>query len=634
MLQKFILLKGILTNEKLEILEVNKKLEEEYELKIKNLIFKKIPKFVFEKTVDPRTMIFEDALGYSIIKFFYIDEKIVYLLIRIEGKFYTSEEIKKISLKVNQFLDPNLNLSLLSEKVQEIIIRIETYDFSRPIKSEMISNYITAEEKRLKIDDLLLLIDKFHNSEKISDLLQFYKYKILLNYQKRKLNQSTPDFSKIYNDLMSLLENYNEKELNQYDIASLIFNFALILKDLSFIDESNDAFSKAATRFKELQIDNLQIFSIFNIILNFKQLKKFDNAFSYISQIEKLIYESKFLSNGFKGIFFRHLAELYHLKQDFNSAKKYYHDSLTYFEKDKQINIDAGLNYLALGTINYNERDYFSATKYFAFAANIFSFLNQDIGDITKNLGLAFLNHSHEYLKTIKILMIEKDFEKLLDLYIKGLSYLLLSNFHLGNQLFEKFNELYTLYLRELEKIMIENIKEEERRIGRQIQEIIKEHYEIFINKPEINEIKKVSKNNYEKMKKFQPLKTYYFMVIYKHQGLPIYSKTSTILKDLPTFDENLIAGLITAMDNFLDEVLTGEENLALIDRDNIKIIFEFSNNLIGVLFVNKENPQIRNNLKNLLQEIERNYKHDFEKWTGEITKFSEIKEMASKIII
>ncbi|MHA1132366.1 MAG: hypothetical protein ACTSQQ_16385 [Candidatus Helarchaeota archaeon] len=39
-----------------------------------------------------------------------------------------------------------------------------------------------------------------------------------------------------------------------------------------------------------------------------------------------------------------------------------------------------------------------------------------------------------------------------------------------------------------------------------------------------------------------QPLKAYYFMVIYKHNGIVIFSKTSTKLQELPEFDENLVA--------------------------------------------------------------------------------------------
>ena len=76
----------------------------------------------------------------------------------------------------------------------------------------------------------------------------------------------------------------------------------------------------------------------------------------------------------------------------------------------------------------------------------------------------------------------------------------------------------------------------------------------------------------------------------------------------MPEFDENLVAGMISAIGSFLEEVLTGDENLSLIDRDNIKIILEYSKNLIGLIFVNKENPQIRNDLKNVLSKIEEEF--------------------------
>jgi len=90
---------------------------------------------------------------------------------------------------------------------------------------------------------------------------------------------------------------------------------------------------------------------------------------------------------------------------------------------------------------------------------------------------------------------------------------------------------------------------------------------------------------------------------------------------------------MITAISSFLEEVLRGEENLSLIDRDNIKIMLEYSDNLIGLLFVNKENPQMREELKTILSKTEENHKAHFTKWTGEISRFADIGELVSKIM-
>ncbi|MHA1379730.1 MAG: tetratricopeptide repeat protein [Candidatus Helarchaeota archaeon] len=633
MKRKVFTLKGILKKDMFDITESDNDLDESIKAKISNILLKKIPKFVFEKSKSPRTLIFEDALGYDIIKFFYINDNISFFLIRSEGKFYTNDEIKKISLKVNQTLNPNLSFSELNKKVQEILIGIESYDFSRPIKAQLFNIFLTDKDKSLKIDEILSLLNKYRHSENVSEVMEFYKYQFLIHFQKKKHNEPDSGLSNSYNKLISYIKNFQGAKLNQYDIATIFFNFGLILKELGFLKESIDMFSKSAFKFEELHLDNLQIFSIFNKVLILKQQQKFDLALEQMLEIENIVHKSKLLANGFRGIFFRHLGELFQIKKNYKFASSYYRESLNYFEKDKQINVDTALNYLALGTINYNKGDYFGASKYFSFAANIFSFLNQDITEITKNLGLAFLNHANEYLKAIKILIIEKETDMLIDLFLKGLNYLFLSNFHLGNQILDKFIDLYGLYSDTLDKIMNTRIKKEDKNIGKQIKLILKEHCYSLRSNPNMVEIKKLSKNNYEKLKVFQPLKAYYFMIIYKTKGVAIYSKTSTILDDLPLFDMDLIAGLITAMDSFLEEVLTGEENLFLIDRDNIKIIFEYTENLVGLMFLNKENPQIRIQMRNILEKLEGKYKVELSNWTGEITKFKDIEEMASKII-
>jgi hypothetical protein len=223
--------------------------------------------------------------------------------------------------------------------------------------------------------------------------------------------------------------------------------------------------------------------------------------------------------------------------------------------------------------------------------------------------------------------------ERILDLAIRGLNYLFLASLHLGSQMLENYLQLCTSYSKLLERIILGDLEHEDRDIGKRIDFILKAYHDQLTQTPDENTIKLISKRNYEKLKEFQPLKTYYFMVIYKQNGIVIYSKTSTILQELPEFDENLVAGMISAIGSFLEEVLTGDENLSLIDRDNIKIILEYSPNLIGLIFVNKENPQIRNALQTVLTKIETEYKPRFERWTGDISKFTKISDFALKLI-
>jgi tetratricopeptide (TPR) repeat protein len=633
MVHNLILTKGVLTPERLEIQESNAPLERDFQIEISDSLIKKIPTYIFEKSRESRTLIIEYALGYNIIKIFYKLDQIFFILIRIEGKIYSSDEIQKISLKVNQNLDINVKFTKLWEIIQEIFIKLETYDFSRPLKARLSTLFLSEEDQTLKIEELISRINKLAGSREISNLLDLFKFQFLLYSKKRKLGEYDPNLPQLYKKLLELLLHYKEIELNHYDFASVLFNFALILKELKFFEESNDAFLKAADKFRSLRIENLEFFSTFNLVLNLKQMKNLELALKYMLQIESQIYQSDSVSSGFKGIFLRHLGELYQLKKDNGSAKSYYTKSLNYFEKEKQINIDSALNYLALGTINYNEGDYFGASKFFSFAANIFDFLNQDISEIAKNLGISFLNLSNEYLRTVKVLIFEKDFERIIDLILKGLNYFFLANLHLENQMKENFSNLSSAYLKILETVKEMKNEEEDQEISKRVTYILREHHNQLGKDLDAKSIKIIAKQNYEKIKEFQPLKIYYFMVIYKTNGVVIFSKTSTILHEMPEMDENLIAGMISAISGFLGEVLKGDENLSLIDRDNIKIILEYSTNLIGLIFLNKESPQIRNDLKSILSKTEEKYQKDFKEWTGEVTKFSEVNEFVSRVM-
>ncbi len=632
-LQNLILLKGTLTPDQLVIQDSNVALGGEFQKAISTSLLKKIPKYIFEKSSESRTLIIEYPLGYDIIKLFYKLDQILFILIRIEGKIYSNDEIKQISLKVNKNLDINLKFSSLWEILQEIYIKLETYDFSRPLKARLPNLFLSDEDKALKIEELVPKINRLTDSKELSSILEFYKFQFLLFSKKRKLGEYDPNLSRLYNKLLELLSHPQDLELNQYDVASVLFNFALILKELKIFEESNDAFLKAADRFRALKIDNLEFFSTFNLALNFKQMKNLDLALKYLLQLEEHIYQSESVSNGFKGIFLRHLGDLYQLRKDYSSSKSYYTKSLAYFEKDKQINIDSALNYLALGTINYNEGDYFGASKFFSLAANIFDFLNQDISEITKNLGISFLNLSNEYLRTVKVLIIEKDFERLIDLLLKGLDYFFLANLHLENQMKENTLTLGTAYSKLLDTIMDLKLEDEERDISKRLSYILREHAIQLNKESDAKLIKALAKRNYEKIKEFQPLKLYYFMVIYKTNGVVLFSKTSTTLHEMPELDENLIAGMISAISGFLGEVLRGDENLSLLDRDNIKIMLEYSPHLIGLIFLNKENPQIRNDLKTILSKIEEKYHPDFTNWTGEVTKFANINDFLVRLM-
>ncbi|MEX2684692.1 MAG: response regulator [Candidatus Sigynarchaeota archaeon] len=125
----------------------------------------------------------------------------------------------------------------------------------------------------------------------------------------------------------------------------------------------------------------------------------------------------------------------------------------------------------------------------------------------------------------------------------------------------------------------------------------------------------------------------YYLLVVYKANGVSVFARESKILSSMPKLDANLIAGMISGITGFLNEVLSGDQQLALLDRENVKIIFEYSPHLIGILFLNKESPAMRQELHSLLQITEQHVGPSICTWTGDVKKFEIIGELASKIM-
>ncbi len=136
-----------------------------------------------------------------------------------------------------------------------------------------------------------------------------------------------------------------------------------------------------------------------------------------------------------------------------------------------------------------------------------------------------------------------------------------------------------------------------------------------------------------DKAEDAEPATPYYLLIIYKASGVSVFARESKILSKIPKLDANLIAGMISGITGFLNEVLSGDQQLALLDRDNVKIILEYSPHLIGILFSNKESPKIRQELGNLLQITEQRVGPKICTWTGDLKKFEIIGELASKII-
>ncbi|TFF89540.1 MAG: hypothetical protein EU549_00275 [Promethearchaeota archaeon] len=634
MKENYLIARGPLSLNGLEIIESNYETSE-YIDNISQLVFDKIPQFIFQDLKNELTLILEDPKGYNITKIFKINNNLKYVLVRIEKKIYTKDEIKKISVNINKFLDYKLNFNKLSEKIQEFFVRLETYDFSRPIKINQISDsdlILKEEEKNTKIEDLLPEITHLRKSSNILDKLQFFKLKFLLNYRKKLSSEPGYNSSTLFSDFISYLKETEGHDLNKYEVSSVIYDFGLILNEIEFYNESNKAFFIASEKFEELNIDNLKYFSLFNILLNYNAVKEYERSLELAYKMESSIDSSEYVSNGFKGVFFRHLGELNQVLKNQKKAKKSYLKSLQYFEQENQVNIDTAQTHLSLGVIYFNESRYFDAVKHFNFAANIFNFLNYDLKEILHKLSLSLFNLSYQYLRTLRVFLFENDRDKVVDYLLKGINYLFLSILYQEKKQQERNQELCSFYIDLIDNFMETPFKNSEEEILTQMKDILGD-FEEYLNISDINTTKKFTKENYEKLKEFQPLKIFYTMIIYKKNGIVMFSETSKVLEQMPQTDSDMIAGMIMAINGFLSEVLSGKENVFLIDRDNVKIVFEYTQNLIGILFINKESAKIRIGLKNLLQKIETKSIEDLENWSGEVTKFSYINELISKYL-
>jgi hypothetical protein len=513
---------------------------------------------------------------------------------------------------------------------------LETYDFSRPIKVPKIKDIgliFNEEEKNTKIQVLLPKISDLRKSNNILDRIQYFKLKFLLNYRKKISQEMDYNSSELFSEFISYLKELEGIQLNNHEISSIIYDFGLILKGLELYTESNKAFYIASEEFEELKIMNLKFFSFFNIILNYKMLKDYKHGIELSLKIEKSLKKTDYVSNGFKGVFFRHLGELYQILGNHKDAKQSYQTGLKYFDMENQVNIDTAQTHLSLGVINFNHCQYFDAVRHFNFAANIFNFLNYDLKGILQKLSLSLFNLSHQYLNTLNVFLFENESDKVIDYLIKGINYFFLSILYEKQDRHSENNEICSAYLELINGFEKKSLKKSDMVILSKINDDLEDFRE-YLSVSDANALKKYTKEYFEKLKDFQPLKIFYSMIIYKNNGIVLFSQTSELLEQMPPMDSDMIAGMIVAINGFLSEVLSGEDNVFFIDRDNVKIVFEYTQNLIGILFINKKSSKVRNNLKNMLQKIETTSVKDLKTWTGEISKFDYIEDLISEYLI
>ncbi len=636
----FILLKGLLPPDggPPEISWCSKDLDEETKENIKSLISNRVPSFVLASRKETRTIFLEDDDSVNFLKFFkQEDDKtenkaIDFLFIKISGREFTDEEKQKLSVKLSQALDKNLDAKQVDARVQEIVLNIEAFDFMRPIKERKIRETIaTKDDLQERLDQILPKLTQLRYADTIEKQLQHAKLKIIASSRSGSTgDEKLKTFEEIKEPLLAALGN----ALDPREYAMAMYNLGLVAKTTNMTGLSNKFFQEAQARFSEIHFETFAIFSRFQQFLNLKSMKRLDEAIGIIEPTLVELSGSTTITNGFKGVVFRHFAELLHVKGQVERAIQLYKESLAHFERDQHATMDTALAYAGLATLQYNQEDFINSCKHFSFAINMLHFLKQDATMISKNLGVSYLSLATEYMKAIKVLLVERDASRAIDILYKGISYFCLAGLNLGSAIMKNGVPVLDAFMKQA-TILGTIIAKEEKDMLDKIEEALVDynarlrHYATTDNQ----ECIVASKMTYEKLRALQPLRVYYMLVVFKTNGLSVFTKRSAVVDDLPTFDGDLIAGLISGISSFLSEVLTGEEELSLIDRNNIKIIFEHTSHLMGILFTNKDNPRMRDDLKQMLEQVESEKRGKLDEWNGNVSEFDSFKER-SKILI
>ncbi|MHA1754880.1 MAG: ADP-ribosylation factor-like protein, partial [Candidatus Odinarchaeia archaeon] len=100
------------------------------------------------------------------------------------------------------------------------------------------------------------------------------------------------------------------------------------------------------------------------------------------------------------------------------------------------------------------------------------------------------------------------------------------------------------------------------------------------------------------------------------------------------TTDENLISGFLSALQNFISEVSSGDV-IRTIKTGNVKFIYNVSHGLISVFVVDKDEDEekIRNKIERVIEEFYSRFKDQLNNWSGNISQFNSFKEVLDDIV-
>lgn len=102
-----------------------------------------------------------------------------------------------------------------------------------------------------------------------------------------------------------------------------------------------------------------------------------------------------------------------------------------------------------------------------------------------------------------------------------------------------------------------------------------------------------------------------------------------------PDRDEDILAGMLTAVQNFVRESFdTAGGKLNEIRFENYEIIISYSENLVLAAVISTKNPQkLKNKLTDAAQEIERHYGDRLKKWQGDLSELRAIDNVMRRLL-
>lgn len=590
--------------------------------KVERLLPARIPEFVLGSLDKPRMLVVEDGTAFYMVKLVpgSAPGQARFILATLQGKAYSQAEIQKLSMEIAKILDPNLDDAVMHARLRDTMIHAEPYDFLRPIKMDGArESILTEDEAKLRVDEILPLVNRLKLASTTQERIKLAKLRLLLASKSHATGDATvADIESLPSTVASWLD--GDTSTGEVEAGAIWFNLGLVARQLGQLEMSTRFFEPATATFERARFARLAMHARFNQFLNARERKRAGDARDIVQDVARTAGET---GGGFAGIVNRHLAETLLELGDTRGARDAFQKALTFLDT-LYYSADTASIHSALGVLAFREGNFFEAAKSFTIAINIFAVMKKEVSGLAKNLGISYLSLAGEYLRAARVLLVEKDVDTATDLILRGSSYAALAVFYLGKESIETTSGVARSLLSEL------------RGLGREGMPLVAD-LDGFCSvlEPATGEttVRGRAKAYFEAVKAHQPLKTYYVLVLYKNNGLAVFTRESSTLHELPAMDGDLIGGMISGISSFLGEVLAGDEVLSLIDRNDVKIVFEHTPHFMGIVFCNKDTPRLRNDLHVMLDTVETSAGRAIEQWSGDMTIFKDFETLSGAII-